>query len=250
MTTRDDETALEAGVKAAAGKLKIGVPNSNHLSIYRWCQQLIDAPQDGQMAVVFAKKFFNYFLARPLPNNVGHEANAVGMRFFDGIVNTMYLNKVKSKLAGISSHYEESETGDSSASMMALFKSLGTWLEDPAVLDANIHVSSLAPIYMPKKLGDIIGGGECEFRNVWSDYMLPYEQEAGTEGCVSEWDRMHFRWDFEVPGRMSPEAEVTPHEKIAKRLRSYDRPRPPPDLTLTSPPVEQGGNSIDILDLG
>ena len=33
--------------------------------------------------------------------------------------------------------------------------------------------------------------------------------------------------------------QVTPHEKIAKRLRSYDRPRPPPALSLTSPPVEQ-----------
>ena len=130
--------------------------------------------------------------------------------------------------------------------MMSLFKSLGKWLEDPAVLDANIHISSLAPIYMPKKLGDIIAGGESESRNVWWEYLLPYEVEAGTEGSVAEWDRMHFRGDLEIDHgrRTTPElAEVTPHEKIAKRLRSYDRPRPPPALSLTSPPVEQLSDS-------
>ena len=45
---RDEEATLEAGVKAAAGRLKMGVPNSNHLSIYRWCQQLVDTPSDSQ----------------------------------------------------------------------------------------------------------------------------------------------------------------------------------------------------------
>ena len=243
---RDDETSLEAGMKSASGKLSIGVPNSNHLSIYRWCQQLLETPAHSQMSMVFAKKFFNYFLARPLPNNVGHESGAVGTKFFEGIMNTMYLNKVKSKLACISAHYEERETGERSAAMMALFKSLGTWLEDPTVLDANVHVSSLAPIYMPKRLGEVIAGGESEFRNIWSEYLLPYEQEAGTERCVSEWDRMHFRGDGDADGsgrRATPEAEVRPHEKIVKRLRSYDRPRPPPELTLTAPPVEQLSDS-------
>ena len=45
---RDEEATLEAGGKAAAGRLKMGVPNSNHLSIYRWCQQLVDTPSDSQ----------------------------------------------------------------------------------------------------------------------------------------------------------------------------------------------------------
>ena len=188
------------------------------------------------MAVVFAKKFFHYFLARPLPNHVGHEASAVGMRFFEGIVNTMYLNKVRAKLAGISTHYEENETGDRSASMMSLFKSLGKWLEDPAVLDANIHISSLAPIYMPKRLGDIIAGGESEFRNVWREYLLPYEVEAGTEGCVAEWDRMHFRGDLVSDNgrRTTPELAEGPSINYVTQIFHFD-PLPLVTIPFTQP---------------
>jgi imidazoleglycerol phosphate dehydratase HisB len=88
----------------------------------------------------------------------GHESNAVGMKFFEGIVNNMYLNKVKAKLAAVSAHYEQSEQTDRHATLMALFKSLGVWLEDSVVRDANVHIASLAPIFMPKKLHDIIAG--------------------------------------------------------------------------------------------
>jgi hypothetical protein len=79
---------------------------------------------------------------------------------------------------------------------------------------------------------------------LWKEYLLPYEDEASTLKCVSDWDRLHFRRDSDVDGagggrRMTPEVETTPRDKIAKRLRSYDRPRPPPELTLTAPSVEQ-----------
>jgi hypothetical protein len=67
---RPEEVALEAAAKSAASKLKMSTPNPNYLSIYRWSQLLLDTPNDSQMLTVFAKKFFDYYLARPLPNNV------------------------------------------------------------------------------------------------------------------------------------------------------------------------------------
>ena len=56
---REEEATLEAGVKAAAGRLKMGVPNSNHLSIYRWCQQLVDTPSDSQGSNSIDISFFS-----------------------------------------------------------------------------------------------------------------------------------------------------------------------------------------------
>ncbi len=117
-------------------------------------------------------------------------------------MNTMYLNKVKSKLAAVSAHYEQCPSPGSSADggdrhsgerpavLMALFKSLGMWLEDPVVRDANVHVSSLAPIYMPKKLSEVISGGctqvrECEnLPRVLNYLMYVYHLlQAGVHLC-------------------------------------------------------------------
>ncbi len=67
---RPEEATLEAAAKTAAGRLKMSTPNVNRLSIYRWSQALLDTPCESQMLVVFAKKFFNYYLARPLPDSV------------------------------------------------------------------------------------------------------------------------------------------------------------------------------------
>ena len=62
-----EDSYLDKSLKNAANNLKVQAPVSNSLSIYRWCQQMLDTPVEHPLMVLFAQKFFGYYVARPPP---------------------------------------------------------------------------------------------------------------------------------------------------------------------------------------
>lgn len=67
---KEDSTGLDAAMKLAAEKLGVAVPNSNFLAIYRWHNQLLTTPVGHPLMPLIVQKYFHYFLARPLPDNL------------------------------------------------------------------------------------------------------------------------------------------------------------------------------------
>ena len=99
----DEVSSVEAALKKCSTKLSpngggVNVPNSNDLPIYKWAQQILDTDCGEIMQVLFCHKFCQYYLTRPKEEN----GKCVGPRFFDGIMYTMYFNRVKSKVKAIS----------------------------------------------------------------------------------------------------------------------------------------------------
>ncbi len=59
---------------------------------------------------------------------------------------------------------EEEQETDLSQARAQLFKTFSKWIAEEVVRDKNLHVPSLAPIYMPQKLGQLLGGANvCWF---------------------------------------------------------------------------------------
>jgi hypothetical protein len=91
------------------------------------------------------------------------------MKFFVGLVNRMYLNKLRSKLSSIHEFYSTLESVNQK--LVIFFNAAGKWLEeDSIVLDSSLHLASLAPMYMPDKLADAIAGSKV--RNHKAVYPL------------------------------------------------------------------------------
>ena len=60
----------DSDVETALKNLKLGKLDSNFLPVYRWSKQFLDTNDGHPMLWVFAQRFFFYFLARPLPDNL------------------------------------------------------------------------------------------------------------------------------------------------------------------------------------
>ena len=86
------------------------------------------------------------------------EGGGQGPRFFEGLLNSRHLTQLRAKLELLESHYRGEPETEANRGRALLFKTLSRWLTDPLVLDKNLHVASLSPIYMPRRLAGLIGG--------------------------------------------------------------------------------------------
>lgn len=66
---RDPNVTVEQALKTVTTTYKMSKFDVNYLPIYRWSRQFLDTPNDSEMQVVFAQRFFVYYLSRPPPDN-------------------------------------------------------------------------------------------------------------------------------------------------------------------------------------
>ncbi len=86
----------------------------------------------------------------------------MGTRFFEGLLNGRYLGQLRAKLDLLEAFYRDEPDTELNRERALLFKTFGRWLTDTVVLDKNLHVASLSPIFMPKKLAQLISGEKVQ----------------------------------------------------------------------------------------
>lgn len=237
-----DSGSLEQAYKKAAKDLK--GPHlqggSNNLPIYKWCQLLLDGSCDSPMQAMFSHKMFIYITAYPV--NESGSVKRVGGKFFEGIVNSMYLSRIQTKLKSIEEYHSDRVTDDDSSHysfLSRLFRAYGLWIKDLAILEPNLHPAAAPPSMYPSHLTEILSGSKV-LKWHFVDFEFVVNQRRS---CAQEWARLHYRPVNPDDEKTSPSGgdnlQSLPDERIVERLKSYDCPVPKPSFRM-EPPIVVG----------
>ncbi|XP_034233842.1 ectopic P granules protein 5 homolog isoform X2 [Thrips palmi] len=247
--------SVDSAIKKACCTLKRPAPPSTMLSIYRWSQQALDTPMDHPLLPLFWQKFFLQFLSR-VPTPSGQEVGSVGPKFFEGMVNLIYLKRIKKRLQECKEFYwaavDDCKTDDPERrtwleNTSKMIWTLGLWLEEPRLHEPTLYLPALPPLYNAEKLATILQGD----RKLWlelMDYKTVLEEQKKS---AQQWESSQFRAiSPSSPSVESKQLPVHSHnrdegknpvERTLKRLQSYDTPAGPPALKpfkAVLPPVK------------
>ena len=230
--------SVEESLALAAAKCERSPPLCGQLAVYRWLQQAVDTPASHPLQPIFWQRFFQAFLSRPAPSQEGHESRGVGMSFFTGMINSLYLNKVKKALRSVQEFYDQPECEDKALSerLGKLYRSFYIWLDEAKILDSTLYIPALSPLYEPEKLGRILAGDGT----LWLEFVDVRRVTAGQRQAILDWDRSHFRPGTDRARQQSPLAlktELSPSERIVRRLTCYESRVPAPVYQLSSSPI-------------
>ena len=263
----DHQLPLEAALTTAGKVAVMGgcpLPLSSQLAIYRWAQQALDTPPDHPLCFLYWQRFFGLYLSRPprLDAN-GEEPRAVGPSFFEGMVNSMYFNKLKAGLKTSVDIFTQKRTAVSNNSgggggtteehwdqMLQLFKTYQLWLDDGKLLESRLYVPALSPAYLPERLIHLLGGQT----KPWSEFLDVGRLSQEHAVAVKEWDTLHFRGYIQATNchKAAASPPSSPVERILGRLQGYETRLPAPPLRRLAAPVPAPPvplNSLQSLEL-
>ena len=120
----------------------------------------MDTSQDHPLQPIFWQRFFQCFLSRPVPNHEGEEPRGIGMCFFTGMINSLYMKKVKNFVKTLQEHQETFDNDEKPIcdKLSSIYKSFYIWLDESKILDSTLYIPALLPIYQPDKLAQIFAG--------------------------------------------------------------------------------------------
>ena len=231
---------LEDSLKDSGKSTEVNPPKSNQLIIYRWAQQAIDTPPEHPLLFVFWQRFFGLYLSRPAELIEGQNAAGVGTNFFSGMINSMYLGKIKSSLKSFIKHFEKqlnsSEKKDQVIcdEICKLFRTFYIWIDETKIMDSSLYIPALTPVYDPAKLVKLMSGDST----IWMEYFDRKITEKICSESVKEWNLLHFRQLMEkknVPHNLL--ASRTPKERIIQRLNFNESRLPAPLLRRLANPI-------------
>ena len=230
--------SVEESLAAAANKCERSPPLCGQLAVYRWLQQAVDTPPSHPLQPLLWQRFFQCFLSRPAPSHKAPEPRGVGMSFFSGMINSLYLNKVKKALITSQEFYEQSDGEDSQfrERLGKLYKSYYIWLDEAKILDSTLYIPALSPVYEPAKLAKIFAGDGT----LWLEFVNQDEVSAAHNRAMQDWDRSHFRLTTDKARHKSSGAfksDLTPAERIVRRLTSYEARVSAPVYRVSTSPI-------------
>lgn len=247
--------SVDSAIKKACNTLKRPTPPSTLLSIYRWSQQALDMPVDHPLLPLCWQKFFLKFLAR-VPSPTAESLGSVGPKFFEGMINLIYLKRIKKKLQECKEFYwaaiddckpEEPERKLWLENTSKMIWTLSVWLEEPRLHEANLYLPALPPLYNAEKLSSALQGDE----RLWLELMDYKTVQEEQKKSAQQWESSQFRAvSPSSPSVSSKQLPVHSHsrdegknpaERILKRLQSYDIPKAPPlikPFKAVLPPVK------------
>ncbi|XP_014271688.1 ectopic P granules protein 5 homolog isoform X2 [Halyomorpha halys] len=258
LVTSVGKANIDSSLKKVCSSLKIESFTSSALPIYRWSQQALDMPVDHPVLPIFWQKFFTLYLAR-VPT-FGKDIGCVGSKFFEGLTNRNYMNRLKKKLVDCKEFFEAKcansaqvvtlERKDWFENMAKLYNTFIFWLEEVSLQDPGVYLPALPPPYKPEKLSAIFHNDNT----LWHEYVDYETVRLLQRESLTRWEQSLCRKN-EMPAKPSfIEQDPDPLARISKRLQSYETPMPPPPLkTLQQPvplpPGEAFYNKHHLLDL-
>jgi len=230
---------LEESLASAASKCQASPPLSNQLPVYRWVQQALDTPISHPLQPILWQKFFHCFLSRPTPLHEGEEPRGVGMCFFTGMINSLYLKKMKNFVKSLQEYQEKQDRKSNpvSENLSKIYKSFYIWLDESKILDSTLYIPALSPVYEPDKLAQILTGDGT----LWLEYIDNDAVHCQHSQSVNIWDKNHFRQKIskETMIPFNSDSNLTPTERIIKRLQSYESRLLPPINKRETKPILQ-----------
>ncbi|CAG7722933.1 unnamed protein product [Allacma fusca] len=245
----------------------------NFLSLYRFAQQALDVPLECPLALVFWQKFFLRFFHR-ISADESYQGG-VGDRYFEGLINSAFLKKLKRRIHDLVEYHQTSLNGLSDAlienkldnnyaanptvmvefwkNRLMLANAMSLWIEELQLHKDSLYLPALPPQFLPSKLLLLMEGSNED----WSDYIDFEVISHSSFTSVKSYLSSICRIVWVEPHRVvrSPEWIFAPgnsEEEILKRLKTYDSPIAPPGvpvfaqvLPVPSPPMYADINSMN-----
>ena len=234
-----DNKSVDESLAAAASKCQSSPPLSNQLPLYRWVQQAMDTPPSHPLQTIFWQRFFQCFLSRPIPHHEGEEPRGIGMKFFSGIVNSMYMKKIKKYIIGLQEYEEKYGRSNKkiSENLCKMYRSFYIWLDESKILDSALYVPALSPVYSPDHLAQLLTGDGT----LWLQLIDTEAVDLKHREAADTWDQAHYRKNISRAKKVPfiPDSDLTPAERIIKRLKSYESKVPPPVHKRETTPIPQ-----------
>ncbi|XP_045603349.2 ectopic P granules protein 5 homolog isoform X1 [Procambarus clarkii] len=249
------QTTLEQALKKVTSALGLGPASSSLLSIYRWGRQVVDLPADHPAFPVTLQMYLALHMARVPPQPGQYECGSVVSSFYQGIVNSAFLNKIKKKVASAVEHYEsslskepEDEEGTPDlqiAESVKLLRGMQAWLDETRLYEPGVYLPALPPHLLPQKLMEIFQGNW----EPWPEAINQKIMEESAQKFLRVWEQHRCgKSCSSISGSpsASPEHRHKPHsqknleqydpkQSIIKRLDTYEPPQPPPPIPPKSP---------------
>ena len=235
------EKTLDEALTEAGKKTEVNPPTSSQLIIYRWAQQGMDSPPDHPISFVFWQRFFMLYLSRPSELVNGQEASGVGIKFFSGMINSLYYNKIKTSIKAaidffekqMASPVQESDQGKYEG-VCKMFRTFYIWIDDSKLMDSSLYIPALSPVFDPVRLVKILS----KDTQIWTEFLDVNKISSVQSEAVAEWDNLHFR---NYPHHRNNSelilSEESAEKRIITRLHSYDPRLPAPPLRRLAKPV-------------
>ena len=207
--------------------------------VSRWVQQALDTPLDHPLQPIFWQKFFHCFLSRPACVHEGEEPRGVGISFFSGMINTMYINKIKNFVRKLQEYQDNFDNKDKPIceSLSKIYKAFYIWLDESKILDSTLYIPALLPVYQPNKLAQILSGDTTLWLELIDTAAVHYDHTDNAKA----WDTKHHRIIVTKQRKVPfiPDSDLTCSERIIKRLQSYDKRVEPPRHHRQTTPIPQ-----------
>uniref|UniRef100_A0A6A7FV46 Ectopic P granules protein 5 homolog isoform X3 n=1 Tax=Hirondellea gigas TaxID=1518452 RepID=A0A6A7FV46_9CRUS len=222
----NSDSSLDAALKMACRSSDVSFPNHNSLSLYRWAQQLLGLSVADPAFLLTLQFFMTRHLARvpPHPQELG--CGSVIPRFYEGLVNGNFLQKIKRKVADAVLHYQrleeeerkrvrQDETDELVLQMEEkqysslpflrecsyqhmLVVAMKAWLNEEKLYLPGVFVTTLPPALNPTKLELVIQ----EDWQAWEELYSPVATNSWSKQLLRKWLK-HRNRSYEASGGSS-----------------------------------------------
>ncbi|XP_025411523.1 ectopic P granules protein 5 homolog isoform X2 [Sipha flava] len=220
---------VDDALKRVCSELKLPYFTSGHLAIYRWMQYGLEISPGHPMTPLYWQNFFRLYLQR-VPGT--QQLGCVGRKFFEGLVNSSYLNKINNKLKEcIDFHRTKLQTEPNSEIDLRLgrfYEACTLWLTDVRLLESTLFIPSLDSMYEPTDLTHIINGSHEWLSDIINHKLI----EENKFECIQNWCDLFGKHVHNSGNINRKPLEKDPTSRIVNRLKSYDDPLQSPDFVL------------------
>lgn len=261
-------TTVDMALKKASAAFKIYSPPVLNLPVYRWCLQAIGTPVSHPILPLLWQQFFLYYLQRITNTSGMKDCSSVGQRFFISGTPVKIFQNVKAKLKEASDYFhacvehtagklenlygslskqnrdtvslkteEEKLKSDLGfyEELLHTFRAFCAWIDDPEVHKSAVCLPALEPKYYSHRLKLIIQNDQIP----WIKELIRIDQlKEKLENNDYVWPHCRKRPSPELAViKKEKVEELTSTQRIMKRLKSYEDPKPLPSVHPLKPPV-------------
>ena len=237
----DPRQSFDTAIKSCASELKLQNYPLSHLSLYRWGKLSIDLPYLHPALPLCWQRFMLYYLQRPAPSGTEPQPS-LGYLFFE---NYTYFTQLKSMRKNLQAGHQklkelcESQQTDTTLSeeekeanrtLKQVMLTLGLWIDEPRLHEADLYLPALPPQYDSKRLAQLVSNQLTP----WLELVNLKTIEDSVKLSCKEWTSC-----FEVKKPTTPARKhinKSVERRIMERISHMDTPSPVPPLEQVAVP--------------
>ena len=235
----DPRQSFDTAIKASASELKLQNYPLSHLSLYRWGKLSSELPYSHPAVPLCWQRFMFHYLHRPPPSGTDPQPS-LGYLFFESHGYFSQLKAMRKNLQAGHQKFKElcespadglsEEEKEANRTLKQMFLTLGLWIDEPRLHEADLYLPALPPQYDSKRLAQLVANQLTP----WLELVNIKAIEDSLRVSCREWTS-----SFEVKKPSSPvkrQPVKSVDQRIMERISHLDTPSPVPPLEQVAVP--------------